>query len=172
MLASTTVSTDTVRVYGLNDLAANSTTDESNWTGGLTFNTQPAGILANASTALPTANTTALLGSSFVTVANTTNPTSVPAVIDILLDPALFKSMVANDTNDQLTLLFHNLANTTMNWASISNTGGHEQPTLMLDVNAVPEPASVGLALVAAALMLQRRTSRSAANAFDAQTNS
>jgi hypothetical protein len=151
-LTQTAGAADTVRVWGLLESAANGGTTEGNWTEALTWNTQPAGALANASTALPNSSTTATLAATPVDA--TANVTK-----DIPLSLSDFQSFLSSDTNGQLTLLFTNNANNNMSWASRTNTNGFTPPTLLLEV--VPEPgAAAALSALAACGLLARRRRR------------
>jgi hypothetical protein len=156
-----TTNPDNVRVWGLLDNAANGTTTETNWTSTLAFADQPAGALANSTTALPTASTTSTDLSLTPIPTNQANTSIVPTVIDIPLTLAAFQSLVAGDTNNEITLLFHTQAqNVLVTWAALNNNAGHLEPTLRLDVNEVPEPGSVGLVGGALAWCLSRRRRR------------
>jgi hypothetical protein len=161
-----TVTTDTVRVHGLLDGAFNAadpTVTEGSWLDTITWNSQPArgttpNDIPNSGTALPNANTTATaLGTSATYPIHPVAPPAQPSlVVDVPLTLADFQAFIAADTNDEITLLFHNLNNVIVSWASLTNTGGHMVPTLRLDV--VPEPASLAtFALGAAGVLLSRR---------------
>ena len=152
----TGITQDTVRVYGLLD----SVSAEGSWLDTITWNTQPARSAApddipNAGTALPNANTTAAFGTSSPYPINATVPPA--SVVETTLNVVAFQSFVAADTNDEVTLLFHNLNNVIVSWASLTNSNINGStiivPTLRLDL--VPEPASALLAC--GGLLLRRR---------------
>jgi hypothetical protein len=158
-----TPATDTVRAFALLDGAVNTGTggtSETTWNNTIVWDTQPAGAVAQATSGLPNTNTTASLGQTTVSLSNTNPPTATPQLLSITLNLATFQTLIANDTNDQVTLLFHNLQNTILSFASITNTNSHEFPTLRLDV--VPEPGSAALLLVGSSLVTLRRRHRGA----------
>jgi fibronectin-binding autotransporter adhesin len=126
---------DTVRVFGLNDVVTNADLwpdgrADSVWSQTtMVFTNQPAstnklGQVAQSASALPNPNTTPLLGSQGIVAA----PPSVE--VDISLDPQTLINFLAADTDKQITLIFHNTANNGPSWASISNTSGNLVPTL------------------------------------------
>jgi fibronectin-binding autotransporter adhesin len=129
-LANNTLA-DTVKVYGLTNLNLNSVSDSA-WTSStLTWNNQPAKTAApndisSSATALPNANTTAVLASQAIT--------TTPGEVDFTLSITDFRNLLANDNNGQITLLWYNTGNNGPTWASLANTGGNLVPTLQLVV--------------------------------------
>ena len=133
--------TDTLRVYGLNDVVTNfdlwpNGQSDSVWSPAtMVFTNQPAGSnmlgqVTQTSGALPNINTTPLLGSTSIAAA----PPSVE--VDVNLDPQTFINFLAADTDKQITLIFHNTANNGPSWASVSNTSGNLVPTLEIVANS------------------------------------
>jgi hypothetical protein len=121
----TTVASDAVRldVWSLNDAVATETT----WGSGLTYNTRPDGT-GN----VPNGNTggTAIGVHGYVG----TGQISIP------ISNATFMSLMAGDTNDELTFILANDtdANDVSFVSSLDNTGGNPTPTLrVLSVNKV-----------------------------------
>jgi autotransporter-associated beta strand protein len=119
-------SSESLRVYGLLDSNTAGTSDSA-WTGSMTWNNQPAKTAApndipNSATALPNANTTALLGS--------VSGFSAAGEVKITLDIASVRAWLSADTNKQITLIFYNTGSNILNWASLANTNGNLVPTL------------------------------------------
>lgn len=121
--------TDTIRVFGLADLAdAGAGTTETTWGTDLTWNTRPDGD-NNLSNSLTT-----FLGDT------TINANSDDSVVSLTMNLSTFKTFVGNDTNGQITLILGSTgAGGTNNFASTTNTGGLAKPSLV----TIPEPSSV-----------------------------
>ena len=132
-------SSDTVKVYGLLDYNANGVSDGA-WNGSMTWNSQPAKTaspndIPGNTGALPNANTTAQLGSkSFSTNAGE---------VAISLSLVDLQQLLLADTNQFVTLLFHNTGNNNINWASMANTSGFLVPTLELVATPSGGPAAL-----------------------------
>ncbi len=117
---------DTVKVYGLNNVNLNGVADSA-WTANMTWNNQPAKTaspndISGSASALPNINTTATLGSQSVT--------SAAGEVDVSLTLTAFQNFLLADTNQQVTLLFYNTGGNILSWASIGNTSGYLVPTL------------------------------------------
>src|SRR5262249_25108723 len=93
----------------------------------------PNDIPGNTS-ALPNVNTTAQLGSR--------NFSTNTGEVAVSLDLSALQQLLLADTNQLITLLFHNTGNNTINWASISNTNGLLVPTLELVATPSAGPAA------------------------------
>lgn len=123
---------DSVNVYGLDNTNQNGVSDGA-WTANMTWNNQPAKTaspndIPNSGSALPNSNTTAVLGSqSFGSSAGE---------VDIALSVVPLQLFLLADTNQQITLLFHNVGGNTESWASMGNTSGFLVPTL--EIAATP----------------------------------
>lgn len=120
-------SANTVTVYGLVDTING--TNDSVWTSAMTWNTQPARTsspddIPQSASALPNANTTAILGTASIGTA--------PAEVTVPLNLTAFRSFLAADSNQQITLLFHNAAGINAGFASLANTNGQLVPTLQI----------------------------------------
>lgn len=136
-LYNTGGSSDTVKVYGLDNTNQNGVADSA-WTANMTWNNQPAktaspnDIPGNTS-ALPNANTSATLGSQSFS--------STAGEVDISLSVLDLQLWLLGDTNQQVTLLFHNTGANTIGWASIGNTSGYLAPTLEIVATPSAGPA-------------------------------
>ena len=123
--------------YGLNNTNLNGVPDSA-WTANMTWNNQPAKTaspkdIPNSGSALPNSNTTARLGSqSFGSSAGE---------VDIALSVIPLQLFLPADTNQQITLLFHNTGGNTESWASIGNTSGFLVPTLEIAATPSAGPA-------------------------------
>ncbi|MFD0893871.1 DNRLRE domain-containing protein [Luteolibacter ambystomatis] len=117
---------DTLRVYALADTNATGVSDAT-WTAVMTWNNQPARTTApddipNSSAALPNANAV-LLGS-------VANYGGVAGIVSVPLDIVKIRDLLATDTNQQITLLFHNTSSNIASWAALGNTSGLPAPVL------------------------------------------
>ncbi len=112
-----TGNSNTLNVWSLN----NGVSGETTWNSGLTWNTRPDGT-GN----VPTASLTALTSYGYTSTGNVR--ISVPA--------STFQTLLANDTNNEVTLVLsnnssHNTAQT--RFSALGNTGGYLEPTLRVD---------------------------------------
>ena len=160
---------DELTIYGLVDAAqySPSTLSETTWTGGsdgtAAGGNNLQGSLRNdpmgRSWDLPNSLTTGALGSMTFAAGVDTGMKQIT-----ITDLAAFRSLVANDTNGEITLMIRGNRNTKVNQiASVFNSGGHPVPTLSAtgdapelltapaapgDLLATPGDASISLSWV------------------------
>jgi hypothetical protein len=124
---------DILQIYSLNDLAnasPGSSTTESTWGTNLTWSTRPDGT-----STLNNSNTTWLTTTRQISIID--NNTTV----SFALDKTALNTLIAADTNNQITLILGSDKDTAGNsFASVTNTSDFPVPTLR---TSYPEPSAL-----------------------------
>jgi hypothetical protein len=123
---------DILQIYSLDDEAnakPGESTTETTWGTDLTWKTRPDGNLT-----LNNPNTT------FLTTTGITSRDNNEKVVSLTLNKTALNTLIAADTNNQITLILGSNEDTGGNkYASVTNTGGYAIPTLK---TKLPEPSA------------------------------